>query len=477
VTVSSLQTTQYRLARYYLNKLRTAATVVKRGQSGVPYGLNLFDQEWHQIKYWQAWSAQHGAVNEEWKRLCKDFPIVGREVLILRNHGADYATWLETALEAAQQLEDREAECVILTDLNVTYYRLGVLDKVEYFARRLVQLGEAAHDYVSIGRGLHGLGIFAAERGMYADAEQYQRRALEIFTNLGIGDEITRVTNSLGIIAYEIGDYQQAYQWLMRHLELTGASGKKAEFCTALLCIGELMVRLKDYAEAEAYILRAVAMCRTFGFQRLLGVGLINLGGWAKEQNQLEVAASYLEEGIQAVRATGTQRQIMRGLCLMGDTRLRQGNYSDALAHLHEGLQLARNVGLPRYVADILYTLVNTYLALGDLDMARSTLHQALTIAARHNLYFQKVKALCSAVAYYQRVDEFEQAAVWAGALRGPLEGDAAFELICLELEAALGNEAYQQALAMGKALTLNDGVAEAIAMVEQPAEELWMMV
>jgi tetratricopeptide (TPR) repeat protein len=474
VTVTPLQTIQYRLAQHYLNKLRTAATVVQRGQTSVAYGLNLFDQDWYQIKHWQAWSAQRSAEGEEWTHLCKDFPLAGRDVLTLRNHGADYATWLETALEAAQQLQDRESECAILTELNVTYYRLGVLDKVERFARRLLQLGEAAHDFLSIGRGLHGLGIFAAERGMYADAEQYQRRALEIFMKLGIDAEVTRVTNSLGIIAYEIGDYQQAYQWLMRHLQLTGASGKKAEFCTALLCIGELMVRLKDYAEAEAYILRAVAMCRTFGFQRLLGVGLINLGGWAKEQNQLEVAASHLEEGIQAVRATGTQRQIMRGLCLMGDTRLRQGNYSEALAYLHEGLQMARDVGLPRYIADIQYTIAKVYLALDDLDTARSALHEALTIAARHNLYFQKVKALCSAVAYFYCLGWVEQAAIWAGFLMDNVEIDEPLlKPVCSQLEMMLGKHAYHQALEEGKALTLDDAIAEVLEMIKHPSEEL----
>lgn len=473
----TLQTAQYRLARYYLNKLRTASTVVKRGRTGVGYGLNLFDQEWHQIKYWQAWSAQHSAESKEWTLLCKDFPLAGHDVLTARNHTAEHASWLETALGAARQLQDLAAEGTILSELYLIYYRLGSLDKVERYARQLLQLGEMTGNLLYVGRGLHGLGVFAAERSLYADAEQYQRRALEIFTQLGIDAEITRVTNSLGIIAYEIGDYEQAYQWLLRHLELTEAAGKKPEFCTALLCMGELMVRLKEYAKAEAYILRAVAMCRTFGFQRLLGVGLINLGGWAKEQNQLETAASYLEEGIEAVRATGTQRQIIRGLCLLGETRMRQGNYDEALAHLHEGLQIGCAVGLPRYICDIQYTLANTYLALDDLDAARSALQEALTIAARHNLYFQKVKALCSAIAYHQRIGCFEQAARWAGALADNLQADQAFlQAACSDLEAALGNHVFEQAFELGKALTLNLALDEAITMMEQPVEELLLM-
>jgi tetratricopeptide (TPR) repeat protein len=463
----SLQATRYRLAQHYLTRLRTAAAVVRRGQASVAYGLNLFDQDWAQIKQWQAWSAQRSAEGEEWTRLCKDFPLAGREVLTLRNHAADHVVWLETAFEAAQQLHDSEAERAILSELYVTYYRLGALETVEHVARQLLKLGEAAHDLLAIGRGFDGLGTFAIERGMYADAQQYYHRALEIAMELGIDAETGRALNGLGSVAFYLGDYQNAYDYFSRHLKLTELAGKKSEFCTALIALGEVLMRLKDCDGAEKCIRRAVEMCRTLGFQRLLGAALINLGAWATEQNQLQLASSYIEEGLLAVRTTGTQRQIIRGLFMLGYTRLRQENFSEALGHLIEGLQIAHKVGMPRYICDLQRTLANTYLALNNLDAARCALHESLTVAERLGSYPQKVRTLSSAVAYYHCRGWTKRAANWAGVLMGDVELDEAlFKPVCFQLEATLGQETYHQALEEGNSLTLDETVAEALNLL-----------
>ena len=80
----SIHATQYRLARHYLNKLRTADAAVRRGQASVSYGLTLFDQEWEQIRHWQAWAARSAA--EDAARLTRDFPLAGLEVLANRNN-------------------------------------------------------------------------------------------------------------------------------------------------------------------------------------------------------------------------------------------------------------------------------------------------------------------------------------------------------------------------------------------------------
>ena len=43
-TASPLDTTRYRLAQHYLNKLRSADTAYRHGQFSSAYGLTLFDQ-------------------------------------------------------------------------------------------------------------------------------------------------------------------------------------------------------------------------------------------------------------------------------------------------------------------------------------------------------------------------------------------------------------------------------------------------
>jgi hypothetical protein len=48
--IRQIQTTQIRLARHYLNKLRSANAAYKRGSESTSHGLRQFEQEWPHIK-------------------------------------------------------------------------------------------------------------------------------------------------------------------------------------------------------------------------------------------------------------------------------------------------------------------------------------------------------------------------------------------------------------------------------------------
>ncbi len=469
IAAAPLQSAQYRLARHYLNKLRSADEAVRRGQASVSYGRSLFAQEWEQIKRWQAWAAQRGNEDEISAQLCKDFPLAGLEVLAIHSSSVDYALWLECGMEAAQRLDDREAERALCYELSMICYRLGSIEKGEHLARELLTLGEAAKDDLSIERAVLLLGVFAVERGGYAEAEVYYQRALQLSLELGMDTEISQALNGLGTIADYLGDYQKAHHYFFRQLELMETTGKKNRVCHALLMMGHALMGLKDYASAENYLQRAVNMGRAFGFQRLLGVGLFHLGSVALEQNQLEIAYRYFEDGMQAVRSVGIVRQIMSGLADQGYTLLRMGNYPAAVARLQEGLKMARESGRPRNLCELQSHLANTYLALNDLDSARCALREALTLAQTMESRPQKVEAISIAAAYYQRLGQNEQAALWLGTIMGDPELDAALmEPVCIQLEAVLGSVPYQSAIVQGRSLKLDEIVPEIILLLSR---------
>jgi hypothetical protein len=90
-----------------------------------------------------------------------------------------------------------------------------------------------------------------------------------------------------------------------------------------------------------------------------------------------------------------------------------------------------------------------------------------MTIAQSLNAHPQKVRALGSVVAYYQRLGEHEQAAILAGAIIGdPLIDEPLFKPVCGQLEAALGGGRYREALAQGKACSLDDLASEVVAFL-----------
>ncbi len=467
ITDSRLYETQQRLTRHYLKKLHLVDEAMRRGQVNATYGLAIFDLEWEQIRHWQTWTTQRGPDDVERAELCKEFPLAGLEVLANRNSAPDHLAWLEAALDAAQQLQDHEAERALYYELEMTYYRLGSLDMINQCATQLLALGEAANDVLAMERALFGLAAYSEESGNYADAERYLQRSLQLASKLGDVVETGRVLNALGSVAGCVGNHQGAYQYFLRYLELMETYGQKSKICHALLSIGDSLISLKAYAEAEKYLQRAVSMCRTLGFQRFLGVGLLNLGTLAIEQSQLDMARIYLQEGLQAVRTLGVQRQIIYGLTACGYVDLRCGDCAAALEYLHEALGLAREGGRPRNVCDVQLALANTYLAMNDLQAAKSALYESLAIAERVMSHPQQVQCLSSVVAYLARLDHHEQAARLAGVIMGdPMIDRALFTPVCAQIESALGSARFQQALAQGQTQSLDDGVSEALAFL-----------
>lgn len=302
---SELSEREYRLARHYLNKLRAVNEAMQRGQSNVSYGLAVFDQEWEQIRHWQAWTAQRSPEDELRARLCIEFPLTGQEVLANRNNAEVQIKWLRTGLEAARQLDDKEAERSLGYELMMVYYRLGSLEVGRDIACQLLGLGEEANDLLCIERAHFGLAVYSEERGKYSDAEQSYQQALRLSRRLGVTTEIGRALNALGGVAQYVGEFEKSYQYFSQYLELMEIHGKQNRVCHALMSVGESLISLNAYSDAEQYLQRAVRMCRSLGFQRLLGVGLLTLGALALAEDNLDMAQVYVSEGLQAVRAVG----------------------------------------------------------------------------------------------------------------------------------------------------------------------------
>jgi tetratricopeptide (TPR) repeat protein len=460
-----LQKVQARLARHYLNKLRSASLAVHRGQASTSYGMELFDHEWEQIEHWQSYACEQKDEDREWAHLCKEFSVAGLEVLSIRQNIGDQAGWLECGLEAALQLGDERAELSILDKLSKVYGLLGSVEKSRVFANRLLRRGLETKERLSIGRGYYHLGSVAEDRGSYAEALEHTQRALDIFTGLQARTDEGLALYHLGSIALYMSNTKQAYDYFLRHLELVESEGNISEVCRGLLSVAQTLIMLESYDRAGAYIQRAVHLSRRLGYQRLLGSGLILLAQWHGEQGEIDQEIKYYLEGIEAARSSGSQRDVIHGFSNLGLARLLNGEPREALLSLMEGLELARQAGIPRFISNILRNITDAYLALNDLEAARPALLEALYLARELNSSSQTVKVLTSAIGYWQIMGWNKQAALWAGCVMGRPEIDAnLFEPICERLKIALGSVIYQRALEDGRSLDL-DNILDQVAV------------
>ncbi len=113
-TAPSFTVVLQRLAQHYLDTSRQANVAIHRGRGNRDYWYDRIDQDWGQIRHWQAWSASAPDADSSQAHICLNFSIAGLNVLRVRQSPPERITWLRQALVAARRTHSGAAERTIL---------------------------------------------------------------------------------------------------------------------------------------------------------------------------------------------------------------------------------------------------------------------------------------------------------------------------------------------------------------------------
>jgi tetratricopeptide (TPR) repeat protein len=463
-----LHSAQVRLAGHYVNKLRQAERATRRGRENRARWLNLIHQDWEQIKQWQAWSASSTVQDVEKAYLCSAFSIATTDVLRARQTPSETLVWVQQSLQAAQTLNDSEAELILLYQLSLAHLNLESLDQADRSAHQLMERAQAVGDELNVGRAWYLLGSTHLLRGMYAAAEEYLNKSIEILVAQHAAAETARVWRGFGRIALYRGDYHEAYEYHIRYFNIVAASGDIREPGAAHIALCGVLIFLRDFKAAEDYASRALEIARSNGFPRMIPPALLSLAEAEKDLGKLGSARLHYEEGIAAARSISPPSTIVNGLYGLGQVHFLQGDTDKALERFEEALEIALEARLLFRICEVAQDAVMLHLARSEFDMARARLYELVSSAKQLNTPHFMAKALGATVILWHRLGKHQQAAVWAGTLttyvhllNPTLFSTAVYE----QLEAELGPEQYQQALDQGKGLTINSAVK---AVLEQ---------
>ncbi|CAG0937153.1 hypothetical protein TFLX_06064 [Thermoflexales bacterium] len=473
-TASLLETRRQasqRLAQYYLDKLRAAATAFRLGYDHSAYGLSVFDREWAQIKQWQAWSAAGAQQDSRAASLCAEYPQAGAELLLLRQPPQERIEWLTSGLQAtrvsaAQVQTARKHEVVLLYQLGFAYLEQAAFLKAEEYAAQALRQAHARRDRLYVGRSLNLLGEIKRAAGDMAAAQTCFEESLAVFQQLGNRRYIGQAYRGLGLLAWQRSDWPRARDYHAQHLAIATELGLEVDICDALISLSLPTWMLGDQATALACIQQCVARSRAMGYHRDLASSLHTLGQMEQEQGKLAEARPHLEEAIMICRRAGILWNLPSYLESFGFLLIALRDYPAALNSLQEGLTLARAQGSRIAAGNILCELSKVYRMLGDLDRAHHSLREGLSIARDADISLMKVHLVNAAMSLWRERGKAEQAAEWLEPL-SVSPGVAGQEQAELqqqreELERELGPERLSAAIERGKRLDLDqviDGI------------------
>jgi predicted ATPase len=266
-------------------------------------------------------------------------------------------------------------------------------------------------------------------RGYLNEGRQWLERALP----KSAGSIRARILEGLGTLADVQGDPETARSLLEASLALYRESGDRDGMARALTSFAGALTEAGDFERARRLHEQARRHFRELGNRRAEAVVAGNLGYLALVQRDYDSADRHLTEATDVLRDLGDLGGVAVGLQNVGFSALLRGRDEAALDALRQCLRLS---GSTRYRRTIAYALVG----IAAILRGRGELERAARLVGAADETVESIGA------------SFE-----------PVERDLRSETVAA-LEAKLGIKGLERGLAEGRALGLEQAIAEALA-------------
>ncbi len=303
---------------------------------------------------------------------------------------------------------------------------------------------------------LHREGLLAYLQSDYPAARSLFNESLSIWREIGATGRtgVAQALEMLGEVTTEEGDYPTAVALFEESLAIFRELKDMLGVADGLMQLGWAAMRTGDYGQAESRLEEFLTHSREIGHISFHSFALAGLGELAVRQGRYERAAHLLEESLAARREQGDKWGMGTVLGSLGWVALRQRDFNRMHAWLEESLRVRMEIGDQSGIAWCLEKLAEAAFLQGQTARSPS------------------------------RLEAFRQAARLFGAAaaqRAPVKSviDPAdqpeYDRNLAHLRATLDEAAFAAAWAEGRALTLEQAVAQALSepgasAVESPA-------
>jgi non-specific serine/threonine protein kinase len=212
-------------------------------------------------------------------------------------------------------------------------------------------------------KALEGMGWLAQFQGEYQRASAIYEEMLELSRGLGDKGNMATALNSLGTVAAQQGDNERARNFLQENLgviEELEAEGDPAtplkKFYVSNL-LGYLAINDEgDYARGTILWEESLALAREVGDDYSVGTTLVNLGHVALLQRDFERAKSRSEEALAFADKLGSAGvEIVPSACVnLGLATLGLGQHERAMGPFEEALVMSQDMGRTPQVIEAL---------------------------------------------------------------------------------------------------------------------------
>jgi non-specific serine/threonine protein kinase len=305
------------------------------------------------------------------------------------------------------------------------------------------------------------------------------RTALAWFYEQGRREEALRLAGALARFWYLCERYGEGHAHLEAGLALPGNVAPAVQ-AQALAGACQLADWLGNYHHAVTRGDAAVALWRSLGNQRELADALLVLSV-ALIQVDIARAEDVGVESLELFRVLGDNQRMAEALDVLGVAAYARGDYGTAAARMEQGLPLAREADDPAILGDLLGDLGHVSMVLGDHRRVKELIGEALAIHHAHDARYWIAWCLACLAGVASDSQPARAATMFgaSAALRedvgAPLRPSvqAVYSPIIARTRATLGDAAFTEFWERGAVLSLDEAIAESLAIVDELAQSV----
>jgi len=298
---------------------------------------------------------------------------------MVRGHWTEGRRWLTEAQGQTEMPLDQRPYLVYMA---AEFARLqGDYGQARQLLEEGLALARQGADPGDIARGLNSLGNVAQNQGDHAAARRFLAEALEVFRELGHEMNVAAVLVNLGVLAKEEGDYDRARALYEESLGISRRLGEVRLVSATLGNLCNVVLAQGDYAAARGLLEEALVPERELGDKHSIALRLQALGVVASEQGDYAAAQPLYEESLALYREMGARRGAALTLHCLGNLAFDRGDYASARASYEEALAIQRAIGHRSGVATLLGRLGHVASREGDHQAAGRLCEEGLAFA------------------------------------------------------------------------------------------------
>ncbi len=333
---------------------------------------------------------------------------------------------------------------------------------------------------LAIGRGaspslqakaLGAAGSLAQHQGDYERTMALSEESLAICRELGDKQGMASALNTLGNVLYERGSFQAARALHEEGLVCAREAGDRNAIASALVNLAGVAVHEGDYSRAAILAEESLVAFRDAGDRRGIAAALNMLGILAADQGEYDAARSWFEESLAIRRESGDKRGLATSLSSLGLAAQGQGDYAAARSYFEESLPIRRELGDKRGIASALRNLGVIAWHLSDRAQAAAFLKESLALRkaqANRSGIAECVEDLARLAPHAEQAARLlGAAAALRDAIGAPLppSDQADHDRSVATLRGTLGAHAFKIAWDLGRAMTPDQAIEEALAV------------